>query len=127
MKLANRFARISAKIRKHCYNPLEKAYERLIENPYINYENGEVLVLSDILTEKDEHRFYRTSARESRRTESGDILCHAFWEGFSCWHCATLAIIENYFCLKTVLTRKTKTVAGMDGKVSPMRTISGVA
>src|SRR5829696_1447624 len=90
-----------AKMRKRRYNALKKAYERLIENPYINYENGEMLILSDTVTEKGEPKFYRTSAKECRLKEPGDHLCHAFWDGFPCWHRATLEIVENYFLIES--------------------------
>ena len=110
-----------AKMRKRRYNALKKAFERLIENPYINYENGEILILSDTVTEKGESKFYRTSKKECRLKEPGDNLCHAFWEGFPCWHRATLEIVEKYFLIENELTRelKTKTVASVDSRVSP--------
>lgn len=108
------------KMRKRLYNALKKAYERLIENPYINYENGEMLILSDTVTEKGELKFYRTSAKECRLKEPGDRLCHAFWEGFPCWHRATLEIVENYFLIESGLNQKKKvvTVHDVDSKVS---------
>src|SRR5215204_6969451 len=97
------------KMRKRRYNALKKAFKRLIENPYINYENGEMLILSDTVTEKGEPKFYRTSAKECRLKEPGDHLCHAFWEGFPCWHRATLEIVEKYFLIENGLTRELKT------------------
>lgn len=110
-----------AKMRKRRYNALKKAYERLIENPYINYDNGEMLILSDTVTEKGEPKFYRTSAKECRLKEPNDVLCHAFWDGYPCWHRATLEIVENYFSIENVSNRKIKieTVDGVDSKVSP--------
>jgi hypothetical protein len=106
-KLVRQDAR--AKMRQRRYNALKKAYQRLIENPYINYENGEMLILSDTVTEKGEPKFYRTSAKECRLKEPGDHLCHAFWEGYPCWHRATLRIVENYFLVENELNRKIKT------------------
>ena len=110
-----------AKMRKRRYNALKKAYQRLIENPYINYDNGEILILSDTVTENGEPKFYRTSAKECRLKEPGDVLCHAFWEGFPCWHRATLRIVENYFLVENELNReiKTETVHIVDSRVSP--------
>jgi hypothetical protein len=110
-----------AKIRKRRYNALKKAYQRLIENPYINYDNGEMLILSDTVTENGEPKFYRTSAKECRRSEPGDVLCHAFWDGFPCWHRATLHIVENYFFIEIGLTQdlKTESVHVVDSRVSP--------
>lgn len=112
---------VRAKMRKRRYNALKKAYQRLIENPYINYENGEMLILSDTVTEKGEAKFYRTSAKECRLKEPGDVLCHAFWDGYPCWHRATLEIVENYFSIENGSNQKIKikTVASVDSEVSP--------
>lgn len=95
-----------AKMRKRRYNALEKAHRRLIENPYINYENGELLILSDTVTETGLPKFYRTSAKECRLKEPNDCLCRAFWEGYPCWHRATLEIVENYFLIETEINRE---------------------
>ena len=110
-----------AKMRKRRYNALKKAYQRLIENPYINYENGEMLILSDTVTENGEPKFYRTSSKEWRLKEPDDVLCHAFWEGFPCWHRATLRIVENYFLVENELNQEIKpeTVHVVDSRVSP--------
>jgi len=81
------------KNRRH--NALRKAYEQLIENPYIDYENGKMLILSDSVTEKGEAKFYQTSTKECGLIDPGNLLCHAFWEGFPCWHTATLEIVEK--------------------------------
>ena len=100
-----------AKMRKRRYNALKKAYDRLIENPYINYENGEMLILSDSVTETGLPKFYRTSAKECRLEEPDNVLCFAFWEGNPCWHRATLEIVENYLLIKSELKQiETKTV-----------------
>jgi hypothetical protein len=82
-------------------NALKKACERLIENPYIDYENGKMLILSDSVTDKGEAKFYRTSAQECRLIEPGNVLCHAFWDGYPCWHRATLRIVENYLLIES--------------------------
>ena len=109
------------KIRKRRYNALRKAYQRLIENPYINYENGEMLILSDTVTDKGEAKFYLTSAKECRLKEPGDVLCFAFWEGNPCWHRATLEIVENYLLIESELNqqRNSKTVHAVNTEVSP--------
>jgi len=118
-RLVRRDAR--AKMRKRRNNALKKAYERLIENPYINYENGEMLILSDTVTEKGESKFYKTSEKECRLKEPYDALCHAFWDGYPCWHRATLEIVENYFSIEKGSDRKIKieTVDGVDSELSP--------
>jgi len=98
-------------MRKRRYNALRKAYLRLIENPYINYESGEMLILSDTVTEKGEAKFYLTSAKECRLKEPNDCLCFAFWEGNPCWHRATLEIVENYLLIESELQQiETKSV-----------------
>ena len=110
------------KMRKRRYNALKKAYERLIENPYINYENGEMLILSDTVTETGLPKFYRTSAKECRLKEPCDCLCRAFWEGFPCWHQATLLIVENYFLIESDSKKEIKieTVHAVNSQVSPV-------
>lgn len=90
---------LGVKMKNRRHNALKKAYLRLIENPYIDYENGKMLILSDSITEKGEAKFYRTSAQECRLEEPLNVLCHAFWDGYPCWHKATLEIVENYLLL----------------------------
>ncbi|HMS41862.1 MAG TPA: hypothetical protein PKE69_16645, partial [Pyrinomonadaceae bacterium] len=87
-----------------------------IENPYIDYENGKMLILSDSVTEKGEPKFYRTSETECRLEEPGNFLCYAFWDGYPCWHRATLQIVENYFKIQNSIERaeKSKTVASVN-------------
>lgn len=87
---------IGANLKKRHYNAINKAFQRLIENPFINYENGKLLILSDSRTEKGEAKFYETSRKECRLIQPNNVLCHAFWEGFPCWHQASLKIVENY-------------------------------
>ena len=104
---------LGEKMKKRRFNALKKAYNRLIENPYIDYENGKMLILSDSVTEKGEPKFYRTSIQECRLEDPGNFLCYAFWEGFPCWHRATLEIVENYFKIQDSIERaeKSQTVA----------------
>ncbi len=87
---------IGANLKKRHYNAINKAFQRLIENPFINYENGKLLILSNSPTEKGEAKFYETSDKECRLIQPNNVLCHAFWEGFPCWHRASLKIVENY-------------------------------
>lgn len=107
------------KIRNRRYNALRKAYQRLIENPFINYENGKMLILSDTVTEQGEAKFYRTSAKECRLEEPDNVLCFAFWEGNPCWHRATLEIVENYLLIESELNQASdgKTVHAGDTEV----------
>jgi len=69
------------KMRKRRYNALRKAYLRLIENPYINYENGEMLILSDTVTEKGEAKFYLTSAKECGLKNRMTVFASLFGKG----------------------------------------------
>ncbi len=92
-------AGLGANLRKRHRNAINKASERLLENPFISYENGKLLILSDTKTETGDAKFYETSAKECRLIEPHNVLCHAFWEGFPCWHRATLKIVENYLQL----------------------------
>lgn len=106
-------------MRNRRYNALKKAFERLIENPYLNYENGEMLILSDSVTEAGLPKFYRTSAKKCRLDVDEEVLCFAFWEGNPCWHRATLEIVENYLLLENELKQiENKTVHAGDTLLS---------
>ena len=108
---------LGVKMRNRRHNALKKAYQRLIENPYIDYENGKMLILSDSVTEKGEPKFYRTSIQECRLEDPGNFLCYAFWEGFPCWHRATLEIVKNYFLIEGALNEQ------KSQKLSPASTL----
>jgi hypothetical protein len=112
---------LGEKLRKRHRNAINKAGVRLLENPFINYENGKMLILSDTRTDKGEAKFYETSRKECRLIEPGNFLCHAFWEGFPCWHRSTLEIVENYLLIEKRLNQKllVKSVAGVDTLLSP--------
>ena len=86
-----------SKMKMRRRNALDKAYRLLQTNPFIHYENGKLLLLSESKTETGEAKFYETSADECRLIEPGNFLCHAFWEGFPCWHRAAFEIVEKYF------------------------------
>ena len=87
-------------------NAINKAFRHLVENPFINYENGKLLILSDSRTENGEAKFYETSRDECKLIEPGNFLCHAFWDGFPCWHRAAFEIVENYFEIAGELSPK---------------------
>lgn len=95
---------LGAKMAKRRRNAIDKAHRLLQTNPYIHYENGKLLLLSDSRTETGEAKFYETSRNECRLIEPGNFLCHAFWEGFPCWHRAAHEIIVNYLSLAEKLT-----------------------
>lgn len=96
---------LGEKLRKRHRNAIGKAAQRLLENPYINYENGKMLILSDTRTDEGLPKFYETSRKECRLIEPGNFLCHAFWEGFPCWHRATLELVENYLLIERELNK----------------------
>lgn len=85
-----------AKLRRRHRNAINKAHLRLLENPFISFDDGKLLILSDSRTELGEAKFYETSAKDCRLIQPGNALCHAFWEGFPCWHRGAFAIVENY-------------------------------
>ncbi len=93
----NKPPHLGTNMTKRRRNAINKAFRHLVENPFINYENGKLLILSDSRTEKGEAKFYETSRDECRLIEPGNFLCHAFWDGFPCWHRAAFEIVENYF------------------------------
>ena len=90
---------LGAKMKLRHRNAIKKASERLTENPYIDYQNGKMLILSNSRTESGAAKFYETTQRECRLIEPGNSLCHAFWDGYLCWHRTTLSIVENYLLL----------------------------
>ena len=114
---------LGVKMKNRRHNALKKAFERLIENPYIDYENGKMLILSDSITEKGGAKFYRTSAKECRLIDPGNVLCHAFWDGYPCWHRATLEIVENYLLIETLEQKLNQEIVdNVNSKVSPAST-----
>ena len=90
---------LGASLRKRRRNALVKAFRNLLENPFIHYENGKLLILSNSVTETGAAKFYETSRTQCRLVEPGNFLCHAFWNGFPCWHRAAFEIVENYLSL----------------------------
>ena len=107
-------------MRKRRRNALDKAYGLLQTNPFIHYENGKMLLLSDSKTETGEAKFYETSAEECRLVEPGNFLCHAFWDGYPCWHRAAFEIVERYFeIVKTPDWEKTIKSVSVVNNLSP--------
>ncbi len=54
-------------------NAVNKTFQNLLNNPFIYYENGKLLILSDSRTETDEAKFYETWRRECRLIEPGSF------------------------------------------------------
>lgn len=85
------------KMRQRRQNALDKAYEFLQTNPYVHYENGKLIIMSESRTKTGAAKYYETTRYECRLTDPENLLCHAFWEGNPCYHRAALEIIENYW------------------------------
>lgn len=98
------------KMRKRRRNAIEKAHRQLIDNPFIHYEDGKLLIFSESVTETGAAKFYETGSEKCLLIEPGEFLCHAFWEGFPCWHRAAHEIVENYLLLAEIPTRSVSTV-----------------
>lgn len=79
-------------------NALEKAKERLIEQPIFAWQPERLTIVSIPKEKKGEIncRFYWASATECRRIDKSG-LCQAFFEGFPCWHRAAHLLFGIYF------------------------------
>lgn len=107
------------KMRKRRRNAIEKAHRQLMDNPFIHYENGKLLIFSESVTETGAAKFYETSRDQCLLIEPGEYFCHAFWEGFPCWHRAAREIVENYLSLAEIANCSVSTVHDMDSSVCP--------
>lgn len=81
-------------MKKRHTNALKEAYDRIIENPYIDNENVRMLILSDSVTESGEEKFYRTCPTECRLGEVGNVLCHSFGTVIRTGYPAKLEIVH---------------------------------
>lgn len=97
LALKNAPPNLGKDLSKRRSNALRKALRNLSENPYIDFDDGKLLILSESRTENGEAKFYETSSLECRLTEPGNFLCYAFWKGNPCWHKATFEIVGHYF------------------------------
>ncbi|MGC2236069.1 MAG: hypothetical protein WA584_07900 [Pyrinomonadaceae bacterium] len=85
-------------LKKRWRNALEKAKERLNEQPIFAWQPERLTIVS-IPKEKSVEtgcRFYWASASECRRIDKSG-LCQAFFEGFPCWHRAAHLLLGIYF------------------------------
>lgn len=87
---------LGANMKKRRRNAIDKAHCQLQDNPFIHYENGKLLIFSESQTDDGKAKFYETSRESCRLIEPGEYLCHAFWQGFPCWHRAAHEIVEKY-------------------------------
>lgn len=90
---------LGANMRKRERNAVAKAHERLLANPYIHFDNGKLLIMSEPSGNETEIKFYLTDKDSCRQIEPNNHLCPAFWDGFPCWHRASFDILENYIAV----------------------------
>ncbi len=85
-------------LKKRWCNALEKAKERLIEQPVFAWQPERLTIVSIPTDKKGETdcRFYWANAAECRRIDKSG-LCQAFFEGFPCWHRAAHLLLGIYF------------------------------
>ena len=90
-------------------NALEKANERLIEQPYFAFEPNQLTIVS-IPQRKNKEifcRFYQANDGTCRRVDKSGF-CQAFYEGFPCWHRAAFLLLGIYFgCSGKIVHEKT--------------------
>ncbi len=80
------------------FRALEKAKERLIEQPYFAWQPDALLIVSVPKEKRTEIgcRFYQANEWECRRVDKSG-LCQAFFEGFPCWHRGAFLLLGIYF------------------------------
>ncbi|CAN5872314.1 hypothetical protein BH24ACI1_BH24ACI1_24020 [soil metagenome] len=81
---------------------LEKAKERLVEQPFFSWQNNRLLLVSlpNKKIGETDCKFYEATPTECRRIDK-DVLCQAFFEGFPCWHRAAFLLLQIYFDTKS--------------------------
>ena len=77
---------------------LEKARERLIEQPYCAWQPDNLIIVSVPNKKQAETccRFYQANDETCRRVDKLGF-CQAFYEGFPCWHRAAFLLLGIYF------------------------------
>ena len=77
---------------------LEKAKERLIEQPYFAWQSDGLTIVSIPQKMKDKTgcHFYQTNDQTCHRVDKLGF-CQAFYEGFPCWHRAAFLLLGIYF------------------------------
>ena len=89
---------LPAHMKKRWLRALEKAKERLIEQPYFAWQPDRLTIVSIPKKKTTEIgcRFYESSATECLRIDKSG-LCQAFFEGYPCWHRAAHLLLGIYF------------------------------
>lgn len=77
---------------------LEKAKERLLEQPFFAWQPDKLTLLSIPNQKKAETccRFYQANDKTCHRLDKLGY-CQAFYEGFPCWHRAAFLLLGIYF------------------------------
>lgn len=88
---------LPAHMKKRWTRALEKAKERLVEQPYFAWQPERLLIVSLSKETASEIgcRFYETNGSACRRVDKTG-LCEAFFEGFPCWHRAAFLLLKIY-------------------------------
>lgn len=88
---------ISNFLKKRWQNALEKALQRLVEQPFFSWQPDRLIIVS-VPPEKTNElgcRFYEATDGTCRRVDK-DGLCQAFFEGFPCWHRGAFLLLGIY-------------------------------
>ncbi|MDQ3750061.1 MAG: hypothetical protein M3367_13790 [Acidobacteriota bacterium] len=98
---------LPAYMKKRWRRALEKAKERLIEQPFFSWQSDRLLIASVPKEKTDELgcRFYEASETECRRVDKSG-LCQAFFEGFPCWHRAAFLLLGIYLGESSAMQRE---------------------
>jgi lipid II:glycine glycyltransferase (peptidoglycan interpeptide bridge formation enzyme) len=88
---------LPAYMKKRWRRAMEKAKERLIEQPYFSWQPERLIIVSVPKEKTSEFgcRFYEATEAECRRIDKYG-LCQAFFEGFPCWHRAAFLLLGIY-------------------------------
>ena len=89
---------LPAHMKKRWARALEKAKERIVEQPYFSWQPERLLIVSvpPDATSESGCRFYEANESACRRVDKTG-LCEAFFEGFPCWHRAAFLLLKIYF------------------------------
>lgn len=89
---------LPAHMKKRWARALEKAKERIVEQPYFAWQPERLLIVSvpPDATGESGCRFYEANEAACRRVDKTG-LCEAFFEGFPCWHRAAFLLLKIYF------------------------------
>lgn len=92
---------LPAHMKRRWARALEKAKDRLIEQPFFAWQPAALLIVS-VPKEKTNDfscRFYEANESACRRLDKTG-LCEAFYEGFPCWHRAAFLLLKIYLSEK---------------------------